>query len=361
MDLDKDIFKNKKILITGHTGFKGSWLTLWLSMMGAKIYGISNNIPTKPSHYETIKLSDEITDIRINIQDSKLLVKTIKEIEPQFLFHLAAQPIVKKSYEETLETYLTNTVGTINLMEGLRQLKNQCIAVLITSDKVYDNKEWVWGYKESDQLGGADPYSASKGCAEIVISSYYRSFFSNSKNIKIGIARAGNVIGGGDWAPNRIIPDCIKSWANGEKVILRNPLSTRPWQHVLEPLSGYLNLASALNEESIISGEAYNFGPFAEQNRSVEELVLNLINYFPKANFEIKPAKNPTHKESKLLKLNCDKAFSELNWLPKLTFEKTIENTARWYSLFLEKKTKMREFSINQIFEYMNLNIEKKN
>lgn len=353
MNFDKEVFKNKKVLITGHTGFKGSWLALWLSQMGAKVYGVSNNIPTKPSNFEILNLEKDITDMRIDIKDSKLFINTVKEIEPQFLFHLAAQSLVKKSYDKTPETYLTNTFGTINVMESLRILENNCTAVLITSDKVYKNKEWVWGYKESDQIGGYDPYSASKGCAEIIISSYYKSFFEFSENIKFGVARAGNVIGGGDWAPNRIIPDCIKSWINNEEVILRNPLSTRPWQHVLEPLSGYLKLAAALYGGKIKNGEAFNFGPLAEQNRSVEELVIKLIDYFPKAKFKIKQEKRSIYKESKLLKLNCDKAFAELNWFPRFSFDQTIEETAQWYSLFIQKKSEMRDFSINQIKKYM--------
>tara|TARA_A100001035_G_scaffold280316_1_gene285462 strand:- start:3069 stop:4136 length:1068 start_codon:yes stop_codon:yes gene_type:complete len=355
LNFNRGIFKNEKVLVTGHTGFKGSWLITWLSIMGAKVYGISNNIPTNPSIYETLKLSLDIKDIRLNIQDSKLIIKTIEEIKPKFIFHLAAQPIVKRSYDQTIETYLTNTIGSVNILEGLRKLKNNCIAILITSDKVYDNKEWVWGYREFDKIGGQDPYSASKGCAELVISSYFRSFFKDSENIQIAIGRAGNVIGGGDWAENRIIPDCIKAWERKEEVKIRNPNSTRPWQHVLEPLSGYLTLAQALNDKKINSGEAYNFGPLAEQNRSVKELVLKLNQYFPNTKFKIDSEPRTGHKESSLLKLNCDKSFADLGWLPKLDFDKTTELTAKWYSSFIEKNIDMKEFTINQILEYINL------
>tara|TARA_A100001035_G_C27768448_1_gene494944 strand:+ start:737 stop:1804 length:1068 start_codon:yes stop_codon:yes gene_type:complete len=352
---NREIFKNARVIVTGHTGFKGSWLSTWLMIMGAKVYGISNAIPTNPSIYETLNLSSDIEDIRLNIQDSKLIINALTEIKPQFVFHLAAQPLVKRSYEQTIETYLTNTIGTVNLLEGLRKLENKCIAILITSDKVYDNQEWVWGYREFDKIGGQDPYSASKGCAELAISSYFRSFFKHSENIKIAIGRAGNVIGGGDWADNRIIPDCIKAWERKEEVKIRNPNSTRPWQHVLEPLSGYLTLAMALYDKKINSGEAYNFGPLAEQNRSVKELVMKLHQYFPDSKIKINLEKNTIHKESSLLKLNCDKSFSDLDWIPKLDFDRTLELTAKWYSSFISKNIDMREYSINQILEYTNL------
>ena len=247
-------------------------------------------------------------------------------------------------------------MGTINLLECLKNINNDCFAVFITSDKVYDNKEWVWGYREFDEIGGPDPYSASKGCAELAISSYYRSFFKDSQNIKIGIARAGNVIGGGDWAEDRIIPDCIRSWSENKKVILRNPNSTRPWQHVLEPLSGYLKLAASLCDSTVCSGEAFNFGPFDEQNRSVLELVNRLKEHFIDVEFIIENRLNKKQKESKLLKLNCDKALSELDWLPRLSFNKTVEYTANWYLKYVQNKEEIINFTKSQILNYENIN-----
>ena len=233
------IFKNKKILITGHTGFKGTWLTFWLKNVGANICGVSKDIPTNPSFFKTLKLKNKIINHRIDIRNLPALKKIVKNFKPDFVFHLAAQSLVKKSYYDPTNTFTTNTIGTCNLLESLRYLKNKCNAVIITSDKSYKNIEILRGYKESDQLGGYDPYSASKGCAEFIIQSYIKSFFKKKKNIRIGITRAGNVIGGGDWSDDRIVPDCFKSWSLNKKVLIRNPNTTRPWQHVLEVISGY--------------------------------------------------------------------------------------------------------------------------
>ena len=251
-------FRNKKVIVTGHTGFKGSWLSTWLSLVGAKVYGFSNNVPTSPSHFDSIKSFFE-DDIKGDIRDANTFKNYISKIKPDYLFHLAAQSLVNFSYEEPKLTWETNLIGTVNILDSLRYIDNKCIAIFITSDKCYDNLEWTWGYREIDKLGGPDPYSASKGAAELAISSYFRSYFKKESNISLASARAGNVIGGGDWSSNRLIPDCVKAWANNECVDLRNPFSTRPWQHVLEPIGGYMLLALALSERKELNGESFNF------------------------------------------------------------------------------------------------------
>ena len=347
MECLEDIFYNSKVLITGHTGFKGSWLSLWLHKLGAKVYGISNKIPTNPSHFALASVPEIIKDIRLDIKNYIPVKNAISEIKPDFIFHLAAQPIVRESFENPLETWDANTIGTLNLLESLRQYSKNCIAIFITSDKVYDNQEWPWGYRESDKLGGPDPYSASKGAAELAISSYYRSYFKNKYDIRICSARAGNVIGGGDWARDRIVPDCIRSWELGNSVLLRNPNSTRPWQHVLEPLFGYLSLAAALRENIKINGESYNFGPQSEQNKKVIELVNSLGSFFSSSKIRIE--KNEEIKESNLLKLNCDKALNDIGWSPTLNYKQTVQFTAYWYLNYFNSPKSIRQTSINQI------------
>ncbi len=344
-----DVFNNSKVLITGHTGFKGSWLALWLYKLGANVYGISNNIPTEPSHFKDAEISELIEDLRLDILKINELENAINNISPDFIFHLAAQPIVKESYVNPLKTWHSNTIGTLNILDILRKLKKSCIVVFITSDKAYDNQEWSWGYRENDRLGGADPYSASKGAAELAISSYFRSYFNdNDSPIRLASARAGNVVGGGDWAIDRIVPDCVRSWSSGKSVILRNPQSTRPWQHVLEPLRGYLILAAYLKINKNINGESYNFGPVSEQNKTVIELVNSLSSYFKFSEIETLFA-DAKKNESNLLKLNCDKALNDLGWYPILNFAQTIEFTAEWYKNYLEKPASIIEISMNQI------------
>ena len=276
-------FKNKTILITGHTGFKGSWLCSWLTFLGAKVVGLSIDIPTKPSHFSSSMLGGMVEDHRLDIQDTTAIKKLVNEIQPDFVFHLAAQALVRKSYENPLETIAINAIGTASILDAIRFLDKEVVAVIITSDKVYDNVEWAWGYREVDKIGGKDPYSASKGMAELAIRSYIECFFKRpDSNVKIGIARAGNVIGGGDWALDRIVPDCMRAWSKNELVEIRSPKSTRPWQHVLEPLSGYLTLALNLDESSNNHGEAYNFGPPANQNFPVDELIIEMSKYWEK-------------------------------------------------------------------------------
>lgn len=353
MEIRKDAFKNSKVIITGHTGFKGSWLSLWLNQMGAEVIGISNIIPTKPSHFELAGMHSFVKDIRIDIRDLETLSETISRIKPDYLFHLAAQPIVNESIKNPIDTWNVNTIGTVNILQSLLNLKNTCIGILITSDKAYDNQEWIWGYKETDRIGGGDPYSASKGGAELAISSYFRSYFKDSSNIKIAIGRAGNVIGGGDWAPSRIVPDCIRSWQIKNSVEIRNPYSTRPWQHVLEPLSGYLSMATSLNYNKKINGQAFNFGPSLDDNKTVLEVVSTLSKHFQFAKYEIKEQASAVNRESKLLKLNCDKALTLMNWKAQYSFNETISNTAIWYKTFLDSPEKILNLSKSQINDYM--------
>jgi CDP-glucose 4,6-dehydratase len=352
-----DKFKGAKVLVTGHTGFKGTWLTLWLKQLGANVSGVSIDIPSKPSHFEATNLSTQIDDHRLDIKDADSLKKLIHDIQPDFVFHLAAQALVRPSYEDPLETISTNTLGTANVLEALRTLDKSVVAVMITSDKAYDNLEWVWGYRETDRLGGKDPYSASKGMAELVIRTYVESFFnSSSSNVRVGITRAGNVIGGGDWAMDRIVPDCMEAWSRNERVDIRSPDATRPWQHVLEPLSGYLALAAVLAKDDTKHGEAYNFGPSANQNYSVRLLIDEMAKYWDNVRWnDISQSQVHLH-EAGLLKLNCDKALFDLNWMPSLQYEETIRMTVQWYKVFYENDVdSMYDFTMAQIMEYTEL------
>ena len=307
-------FKNKKVLITGHTGFKGSWLAMWLNILGARVVGISNNFPSSPNHYKLLNLNKKILSKNLDIRNSKVLKRFIRKYEPDFVFHLAAQSIVRTAYENPIKTWSTNTIGTINILESLRQLKKKCIAVIITSDKCYENLEIKRGYHENDRLGGKDPYSASKASADIAIRSYISSFFSNKKNkVLIATARAGNVIGGGDWSSNRLIPDCVRSWSKKKKVLIRSPNSTRPWQHVLEAIYGYITLAINLNKNPSLHGEAFNFGPANNQNYKVVSVIKLMKKYWQNVSWKLYKNNNKIFKESSLLKLNSQKAKKILN------------------------------------------------
>ena len=358
----RDVFKNKVVLITGHTGFKGSWLSMWLVSLGAKVVGMSLDVPSNPSNYESSHLKDLIEDYRVDIRDSGAVQNTIERVQPDFVFHLAAQALVRPSYEKPLETLNTNAMGTANILDALRTLDKQVVAVMITSDKAYDNVEWVWGYRETDSLGGKDPYSASKGMAELVIRTFVESYFNSpDSNVRVGITRAGNVIGGGDWAIDRIVPDCMAAWSENREVDIRSPWATRPWQHVLEPLSGYLLLGANLAESMDYHGEAYNFGPNANQNHSVSELINEMAKYWDKVQWnDISQDQEHVH-EAGLLKLNCDKALFDLRWQPTLKFEETVKMTVEWYKTFYKNKEQsMLDFTMAQISEYTRL-AEKRN
>jgi len=346
-------FKNVSVVVTGHTGFKGSWLTTWLLELGANVTGISLDPPSNPSHFDEAKLSKLIKDNRVDIRNSGELERVILDAQPDFVFHLAAQSLVRKSYDNPIETWQTNVMGTLHVLETLRKLNKPVNAIIITSDKCYDNVEWVWGYRETDALGGADPYSASKGAAELAIRSHIKSFFQGGKtNIRIASARAGNVIGGGDWADDRIIPDCVKAWSQNAMVELRNPSSTRPWQHVLEPLSGYLNLATALSNNSSLHGEAFNFGPPAQQNHSVKELVEKMAAYWDQVHWKDVSQSTTGPYESTLLKLNCDKALHFLNWQAVMGFSDTVRMTAEWYRDYYNQSLEAVDITRSQIKEY---------
>lgn len=355
-------FYGKKVIVTGHTGFKGTWLTAWLLKLGAEVTGISIDIPTTPSMFEELNLGQKIKDLRIDVRDLDKLSMVINETSPDFVFHLAAQPIVSTSYTDPVYTFTTNVIGTVNVLQALRSVQHKCVAIIITSDKCYDNVEWVWGYKENDQMGGKDIYSGSKGAAELVFKSFFHSFFKDKSNVRIASARAGNVIGGGDWAKDRIVPDAIRSWIQKKPVELRSPTATRPWQHVLEPLSGYLNLAQQLYLNDKLNGESFNFGPNSENNHTVLQLIQDMAKHWNLTNEELayRITDNIPFHEAGLLKLNCDKALFYLKWKPTLTYDKLIEFTGKWYYEYFNREASIWKFTINQLNEYEQIAQENK-
>ena len=358
-----NIYRDKKVLITGHTGFKGSWLAVWLLKLGAQVVGISKDIPTKPSMFEELQIKEKIKHYQMDIRDLDKLSEVVLVEKPDFVFHLAAQPIVSTSYTNPIETISSNVMGTANILEALKVSNHSCVVIMITSDKAYDNIEQIWGYKENDQMGGRDVYSGSKGAAELIIKSYFYSFFKESDcNIKLAIGRAGNVIGGGDWAKDRIVVDCMEAWSKNKSVEIRSPEATRPWQHVLEPLSGYLNLGLELDRRKLLHGEAFNFGPRAEQNHTVKRLLEDLSRYwnFDKIEDAFTVTDNIPFHEAGLLKLNCDKALSSLKWQASLAYEETIEFTSQWYFDFYKTKKNIFDLTIAQIDAYENIAKTKK-
>ncbi len=331
------IYKDKTVLVTGHTGFKGSWLCFWLSQMGAKVVGYSLEAPTNPNHIELLKL--DIISIIGDIRDLDKLNQVFSEYKPDIVFHLAAQPLVRLSYENPIETYETNVIGTLKIFEACRNNNVKAI-VNITSDKAYENREWIWGYRENDPMGGYDPYSSSKGCADILASSYRNSYFNpkeykKTHNTLLATCRAGNVIGGGDWAKDRLITDIMISVSQGKKVSIRNPKATRPWEHVLEPLSGYLHIGQKLLEEKVEFAEAWNFGPSDEGSITVEQVVHNVKKHWDKIDYEINQDPNQLH-EANLLKLDCSKAHILLKWKDVWDSDTTFEKTVKWYKAFYE-------------------------
>jgi CDP-glucose 4,6-dehydratase len=352
-----NLFVDKKVLVTGHTGFKGAWLTSWLLKLGAKIYGISKDIPTNPSMFEELGLAQKITHYTEDLRNLDEIKKIIIDVEPDFVFHLAAQPIVSMSYTDPIETITSNVIGTANILEALRHANQPCIAIIITSDKCYDNVEWVWGYKETDAVGGKDIYSGSKGAAELIFKSYYHSFFNKStSNVRIASARAGNVIGGADWALDRIVPDCMRAWSEGKVVEIRSPNATRPWQHVLEPLSGYLNLAQELYARPELNGQSFNFGPNPEYNHTVKQILEDLSKCWkyndPASAYRI--TDNIKFNEAGLLKLNCDKALFYLKWKAALDYDQLLNFTGDWYYTYYKGNEDMFAYTTRQIEEYEN-------
>lgn len=332
------IYAGKTVLVTGHTGFKGSWLSVWLHQMGAKVIGYSLEAPTNPSHFELLNL--DIISVIGDIRNLDRLNETFETYKPDIVFHLAAQALVRLSYENPIETYETNVIGTLKVFEACRKHAVKAI-VNITSDKAYENKEWLWGYRENDPMGGYDPYSSSKGCAELLTSSYRNSYFNpheykHSHATLLASCRAGNVIGGGDWAHDRLMSDIMVSVNQGKKVRIRNPHATRPWQHVLEPLSGYLIIGQKLLEEKGEFGEAWNFGPSDEGSITVEEVVQNVKKQWDKIDYEISRESHELH-EANLLKLDCSKAHNRLQWKEVWDSQTTFEKTVTWYKIFYEK------------------------
>ena len=356
-----NVYKGKRVFVTGHTGFKGSWLCAWLLSLGAEVTGYSRDIPTQPSHFEAMHLDEHIRDLRGDVRDRESLVAAMQEARPDIVFHLAAQALVRLSYDRPVETFEANVLGTLNVLEAVGSTPSVQSLVLMTSDKCYRNDEQVWGYRENDHLGGYDPYSASKGCAEIVAHSYFKSFFAHN-GPACATVRAGNVIGGGDWALDRIVPDCARAWAKGEAVRIRSPHATRPWQLVLEPLSGYLWLGALLCEKDAsrpfeLSGEAYNFGPGAEVNNPVSDVVRGLARHWQGFASEMDESEQVTRKECTLLKLCCDKALAYLGWKATLNFEETIRYTAEWYQRYYRgggRDESMLSYTLGQISAYAN-------
>ena len=329
----QDFYRGKRVFVTGHTGFKGAWLCEWLLSLGAEVTGFALASPTQPSLFEQLALAGRMTHLHGDIREPAQLTEAIRRAQPQVLFHLAAQSLVRYSYQNPVETYATNVMGTVHVLEALRATNLPCTAILITTDKCYENREWLHGYREEDPMGGFDPYSSSKGAAELVISAYRRSYFSaNTSPTRVASARAGNVIGGGDWAPDRIVPDCIRALARGEPVIIRNKTATRPWQHVLEPLSGYLWLGASLGRPAQVNpplASGFNFGPELASNRTVASLVEEVLKHWPGSWLDRSDPHAPH--EAGRLNLATDKAFHLLEWKPVWDFSQTIEYTAAWY------------------------------
>ena len=354
MHVDPVFWKDKKVFLTGHTGFKGGWLSLWLASMGSRVTGYSLAPNTVPNLYEVLGIDSLIEkSIIADIRDLASLQKSMSDAKPDVVIHMAAQPLVRHSYDNPVETYATNVMGTVNVLESTRSVDSVCATVVVTTDKCYENKEWVWGYRESEPMGGYDPYSNSKGCAELVTTAYRQSYFSSPNSInKVASARAGNVIGGGDWSKDRLIPDAINAFEVGKPLMIRNPLATRPWQHVLEPLSGYLILAEKLYEQDSTFTSAWNFGPRDEDNRAVQEVIDLLISNWGNSATWRKDSSEQPH-EANLLKLDCTKARSKLGWVPKWNLETAIKRIVEWEKAFKENGN-MQEVSLEQINQYMN-------
>ena len=346
-----NIYKDKRVFLTGHTGFKGSWLSLWLMKLGAKVCGYSLQPNTKPSMFNELSISKQIEkNIIADILDSKTLEIAMLDFEPDFVFHLAAQPLVRLSYSEPLLTYQTNVIGTLNVLEAARKCKSVKAFVNVTTDKCYENKEVEIGYKEDDPMGGYDMYSSSKGCVEIMSSSYRRSFLQANDAYAMATARAGNVIGGGDWAEDRLVPDCIRAINSNVKIEIRNPIAVRPWQHVLEPLSGYLLLGQKLYENGKVYAQGFNFGPKEDSVLKVSDVANKIVDLYGKG--EIVIHKRDNLHEAGLLMLSINKAEKVLGWSPALSANEAIKNTVEWYRAFYGGNTDMLEFTFNQIDNY---------
>ena len=354
MNIGKKFWTNKKVFLTGHTGFKGAWLCLWLNSIGAKITGYALQPPTTPNLFKLCRIEQSIRSIIADMRDIKSLCKAMQEAAPEVVIHMAAQPLVRDSYKYPLETYSINVMGTVNLFEAVRTCKSVKAVINVTTDKCYENKGWIWGYRENEPLGGYDPYSNSKACSEMVTSAYRNSYFNPKEYHRHGVgvatARAGNVIGGGDWAADRLIPDCIRALLKGEKVLIRNPHAVRPWQHVLEPLSGYLILAQKLYKDGHHYAGGWNFGPDDYGNKTVEWVVQSLCEKWGQnTSYEKDKRKHPY--EANYLKLDCTKSKAMLGWRPRWNLDKAIDSILEWIKAYKEKKD-LRKVCLRQIKEY---------
>ena len=351
MELKKNFWSNKKVLITGHTGFKGTWLSLILAELGAKVQGISSNIPTSPSMYELLSVSDVMeTDIRGDICETEFVSQKIKELNPEIVFHLAAESLVIPCYQNPIQAFKTNIIGSANILQALLECSSVRAIVNITTDKCYKNKEWDWPYRENDELGGKDPYSASKSCSEIVSQCYWSSFFSQKNKVGLATARAGNIIGGGDFSPFRLVPDIFRCAESSTTLEIRNPEATRPWQHVLDPLHGYMLLAKNLFHHPKKFSEAWNFGPATNDIQSVKNVLNQFKKSFPKISVN---HVNEVYVEQKLLLLDSTKSCSRLGWKPQMKFEEAVEQTAEWYKVFLSTPDEINSFTTAQINRYL--------
>ena len=355
-----NIYNGKKVLVTGHTGFKGGWLSLWLKELGAKVIGYSLDPPTQPSFFEAIDLKNKLIHIIGDVRDENHLLSVFGKHQPEIIFHLAAQSLVRFSYEEPQLTYETNVMGTVNVLEAIRKSKSVRAAVIITSDKCYENKEWIYGYRENDSVGGYDPYSSSKGCAELVVSAYRNSFFNPKDsgkihNIALSSVRAGNVIGGGDWGGDRLISDCVKTLSQNKIINIRNPQATRPWQYVLEPLSGYLLLGSKMYKDGVKYSSAWNFGPNDNDIITVEEIVKSVIKNWGKGEYKVDISRQPH--EAGFLKLETSKARIFLGWKPVYEIYETIKRTINWYKYFYNgiEKEKLYKITVKEIWDYIKM------
>jgi CDP-glucose 4,6-dehydratase len=342
----RNVFKDLPVLVTGHTGFKGSWLSIWLNELGAQVIGYSLDPPTTPSHFQVCRLAERIIDVRGDVRNFTSLRQTLEAHQPQVVFHLAAQAMVLRSFDEPKATFDTNVAGTINILESIRTTKSVKALVCITSDKCYENREWVWGYRENDLLGGHDPYSASKAMSELAIASYRRSFFSHSEHeahrVAIASTRAGNVIGGGDYAEARLVPDCMRALMTQEPVLVRNPHSVRPWQYVLEPLSGYLWLAVKLLQHGNEFAEAWNLGPVEREGITAQAVTEKAIDLWGSGSWVRTPCPDQANIETGHLRLNWDKAANRLTWRPTYTWEEALAETVRWFKAYQRQKTTLQ-------------------